>query len=212
MKGLTKKQREILDFIEEYIGAHRYSPSFREIGDHFGFSSLGSVYNHIQLLKKKGALQFQDKTPRSLLPEKMESVRKKSVVPLIGILRIGMPPELFSSSEKIELASFLLPSEEEYYLLRIEGEAAAEDLMQSGDLLAIVPRPAQSGESVLALINHYTSFVKRIFFDSPYVRLESSNPHVQPMVLREDHVEIQGVVVGLLRSYNQSSWSESSKA
>lgn len=200
MKGLTKKQRDILDYIEDYVSANRYSPSYREIGDHFGFSSLGSVYNHLHSLKKKGVICFEPRSARSLIPEKQGNSSSFSMLPLIGTLKLGMPPSLFSQSQLLACPSFLIPKEE-CYLLRIEGEGSAEDSIQSGDLLIFSSRVPSNGEMALSLVNKHTSLIKRVFFESPYIRFEASISDVQPILLREDHVQIQGTLIGLIRSY-----------
>ena len=93
MLGLTKRQHEIVDFIESYVSEKRYSPSYREIRDFFGFSSLGSVYNHIQAIKQKGGLSELTKGARSL---SLQTKQTKNSVPLIGKLKGGFPIETFA--------------------------------------------------------------------------------------------------------------------
>ena len=204
MKGLTKKQREILDFIEEYISRNRFSPSYREIGKHFGFSSLGSVYNHLHSMTKKGVLNLQPHVSRSMIPEKhAEESSAEVFIPLAGVLRGGMSIDFFSESKFLPVSRAHLPADQECYLLQIKGDALMEELMQEDDLLLIAPKThAESGEMVLALINKHTTLVKRIYFDPPYVRFESANPHVQSFMLSEDHVQIQGIILHLFRSYS----------
>lgn len=196
MSGLTKRQREIVDFIESYLCDHRYSPTYREIQDFFGFSSLGTVYNHIQTLKRKGALVELAKGARSLtLPAK----QKGTTVPLIGKLKGGFPIETFSQILSVSLPS--LP-DEECYLLTIEGENLIEECLQPNDLVLVNPRSQfENGEMVIALVQHQTTVVKRAFSDPPYIRFESTSPHVHPLILREDHVQIQGVILMNFRVY-----------
>ena len=203
MIGLTKKQREILEYIEDYIATHRFSPSFREIGDQFGFSSLGSVYNHIRSLKKKGALIAKKKTRRSLYPKQFQ--QKKTEAPLIGTLRGGKPIEMLEKSIMLPLPNAFDDEEEERFFLKVQGEGLCEEGIMHGDLLIVDPkRNYQSGETIIALIGGHTTLVKQVFSDPPFVRFVSANAQLQPLVLREDHVEIQGVVVGLIRYYSSS--------
>lgn len=200
MQGLTKRQREIVDFIETYITAHRYSPSYRDIQQHFGFSSLGSVYSHIQLLKKKGFLSENTQLSRSmiLIAEKETEIE----IPLIGKLRGGMPLETYSQVSMIKLPSYMVPSTNSTYLLRVEGSEFAEEWIKAGDLLLILSkRDFEDHEMVLAQVDNQTTLIKRCYHDSSYVRLESENPDVQPMMLREDHVQILGVILSLIRDY-----------
>lgn len=200
MHGITKKQREIVDFIEKYVQEKRYSPSFREIQSHFGFSSLGTVYNHIRALKKRGALQNTTREARSLQLQEQKVVIE---VPLIGLLRGGMPIETFAQSTAV---SFFLPAHltnQAYYFLRVAGTELEEEWIKEGDLLLVDPKAVfEEAEMVIAQIYGQTTLVKRAFKEYPYIRLESDNPNVQPMILREDHLRILGVIVALHRDYS----------
>ncbi len=198
MLGLTKRQREIIDFIESYISERRCSPSYREIQDFFGFSSLGSVYNHIQTLKRKGVLSDFRKGARSLnIPIKHEI----KTVPLIGKLKGGYTIETFAQITQIPYPS---APDEECYLLEIEGETLLEECLQPGDLVLVVPcRRFEEGEMVIALVDHQTTIVKRAFSEPPYIRFESTNPEMHSLVLREDHIEIQGVIISVFRDFNR---------
>jgi len=200
MQLLTKKQREIIDYITEYQLAHKISPSFREIKEHFGFSSLGSVHNHIHALKKKGALTTKEHTPRSLFLTQ-ERHAKNSTLPLIGNLRGGMPIELYSTSHPIHFPSDWIPKEEECFLLKIVGDDFIEEQIQHDDLILVVTRPPLAGETVIVLVDTHTAMIKKMFLEPPYLRLASSNPHVQSIILREEHATIQGVVLSLFRHY-----------
>lgn len=196
MIGLTKRQREIVDFIESYVSQKRCSPSYREIQDFFGFSSLGSVYNHIQTLKRKGVLSETSKGARSLaFPAKSHSAH----LPLVGKLKGGIPLETLTQSLSVPFPS--LPSEESYLLI-VEGEHLLEECLQPNDLVLVAPRSLfEDGEMVIALVQEQTTVVKRAFSDPPYIRFESTNPYVQPLILREDHVRIQGIILSVFRNF-----------
>ena len=202
MQGLTKRQREIVDFIETYVSEHRHSPSYRDIQIHFGFASLGSVYNHIQVLKKKGFIDGDSKRARSLIL-KTDRAPSTALVPFIGKLREGLGIEMFAQTMMLPLPPQMIPAESECYLLQIEGNALIEESMQEGDFLLVHPRVHfEEGETVIALVNKHTTVVKRIYSDPPYLRFESINSHLQPLRIREEHVQIQGSVLSLLRHYN----------
>ncbi len=201
MTGLTQRQREILDFIESYSTTHRIAPSYRDIKQHFGFSSLGTVYNQIRVLKKKGVLENHGCGARSLSIVSKES--SDCEVPLIGKIEGGMPIQTFAHITMLPLPAYLVPTEGECYLLRVEGAALVEESILENDLLLVDPRPRfEAAETIIALVDKTTTFVKKGFFDSPYYRLESNNPQVQPLILHSDHVIIQGVVIGLVRNYS----------
>lgn len=196
MIGLTKRQREILDFIESYAAQKRCSPSYRDIQDFFGFSSIGTVFNHIQTLKRKGVLCESSKGARSLAIQTEKMVPR---LPLIGTLKGGFPIETFAQSIMVPFPS--LP-EEAGYVLTIEGDHLIEECLLPEDLVLVSPRAAfEDGEMVIALIEKQTTLVKRAFYDPPYIRLESTNPHVNSLILREDHIEIQGIILSVMRNF-----------
>ncbi len=196
MQGLTKKQREIVDFIESYATEKRCSPSYREIQDFFGFASLGSVYNHIQTLKRKGVVADSSKGARSL---KLQTSPSLETVPLIGKLRGGAAVETFAQMVPMPFPS---PPSEECFLLSIADESLLEECIQPEDLILVAPRRKfEEGELVIALVDSQITLVKRAYSDPPYIRFESVSPHVQPLIVREDHVIVQGIILTLLRSY-----------
>jgi repressor LexA len=201
MKGLTKRQREILDFIENYLAEKRHSPSYRDIQRHFGFSSLGSVFNHIKSLKKKGIFSENTKDARSLAV--MAHTKAGCIeIPLIGCLRGGKPIETYPQVSMIWLPANMVSSSFPTYLLKIVGSELEEEWIRERDLLMVQSKTHfQDKEMVLAQVGGQTTFVKRGFNEPPYIRLESSHPEVRPLILREDHVHILGVVSGLIRNY-----------
>lgn len=204
MQGLTKRQLEIIEYISSFYSQHNYSPSYREIQEYFGFSSLGSVYNHIQSLKKKGALEEKGQSARSL--KLCQHKPEGSEIPLIGMLRGGRPIETYALVSMIPLPSQMIPTEKECYLLRIVGSELEEELLKGGDLLLVQPRSSfANSEMILAQVDRKITLVKRGFHAPPYLRLESENPDVQPVILRETHVEVLGVVISLIRDYSSSS-------
>jgi repressor LexA len=202
MPGLTKRQREIVDFIESYVSERRHSPSYREIQHHFGFSSLGSVYNHIQSLKKRGVLPENTHNSRSLVllaQQKPEGIE----IPLIGKLRGGMPIETYPQVSMVLLPSCMVAAPYASYLLRVVGFELQEEWIREEDLLLVESKSDfEDKEMVLAQVGGQTTFIKQGFWDPPYIRLESANPEVKPLILRKDHVQILGVVISLIRNYS----------
>ena len=206
MKGLTKRQQEITHFISEFIAIHRYSPSYREIMRHFGFKSLGTVYRHLSVLKRKGFLLSEKNCSRSLslahqLPSKVTELSELTL-PLIGQIRGGRPIETFAKSLSVSIPKTMVHSPERTYALRVQGESLAEEFIADGDLLIVEAREeAHAGETVLALINKHDTVVKRYFPNGNYVRLLGNNPLHHPIHLKKEDVRIQGILVGLQRTY-----------
>lgn len=209
MKGLTKRQSEVLNYIQQFIQKNHYSPSYREIMHHFELSSLGSVYKHITVLKRKGVLHAEKKAGRSLapaeIPEKKSSHVEKEVQ-LIGQISAGSMIAMFSHSQTIYVPDNLIHDSENTYALRVTGYSLADELMIDGDLLLVEARTnVQPGETIVGLVNQQETIVKKYFPEGIYVRLVGQNAHHQSIILRSEDVLVQGIVIGLIRLYALSS-------
>lgn len=205
MHGLTKRQREIIDFIQKFIANHRYSPSYREIGTHFGFSSVASVHKHVNTLKKKGIVLAEKKSSRSLVlsQEKANlSASNEIEVPFIGHLVAGTPIQMFSQSQMLAIPKNMVNALDKTYVLRVQGDSLNEEMIADGDFLVVEARQeAHPGETVVALINHHDTVVKRYYPENDYIRLASNNPHQHPIILRSEDMIVQGVLVSMLRKF-----------
>jgi repressor LexA len=205
MKGLTPKQREVLHFIQRFIEQHRYSPSYREIMHHFNFTSPGSVYKYIHTLQRKGVLTAEKNSHRSLMPVQAPNpvIESKEIqLPLIGNISIGYPLELFVQPRMIAVPHSLILAPENTYILQTQGDALHDEWIQDGDLLLIEARQdIHPGEMILGLINQHDTVLKRYYPEGQNIRLESQHPHASSLTVRNEHILIQGVLVGLLRMY-----------
>lgn len=205
MKGLTPKQREILQFIQHFIENHHYSPSYREIMQNFAFTSPGSVYKHIRTLKRKGVLTADAHSHRSLMPIIPPQTHQETTelkLPLIGNFSAGYPLELFVRTQTLAIPPSLVHDPENTYILQVQGDALQEESIQDGDFLLIEARQdIQAGEIILGLINQQDSVLKRYYPEGQYIRLESQHPLHPALTIRHEHIVIQGVLVGLLRLY-----------
>lgn len=204
MKGLTKRQSDIVNYVNEFIQTHRYSPSFREIMVHFGFSSLGTVYRHVAVLKRKGIFLTEKGCSRSLAVASTVNNEVKSEIhlPFIGQIKARDPIETFSQSRTIAVPDYMVHAKDRTYVLRATGDTLTEEMIADGDLLLVEARQeAHSGETVVALINQHDTIVKRYFPEGQYIRLTGQNPHHHPILIRSEDIQIQGVLVGLLRLY-----------
>lgn len=205
MKGLTPKQRDILQFIQHFIHQHHYAPSYREIMLHFNFKSAGTVYKHIQTLILKGALTGEKQSHRSILPvqtPQLMEISKEIQLPLIANLSAGYPLELFIQVQMITVPSSLVHNPDHTYILQTQGDSLQDEWILDGDLLLIESRQdIQPGEIILGLINQHDTVLKRYYPEGQYIRLESQHPNIRPLTVRTEHISIQGVMVGLLRMY-----------
>lgn len=205
MKGLTYKQKEILDFITLFIQERSYSPSYKEIMEHFSFTSPGTVYKHIQTLKKKGALTADKQSHRSLRPVVEEKITPPSSdiwIPLIGNLSLGYPLEFFSNPQSIAVPESLLHQPENTYLIQVQGDMLQEEAILHGDLLLIeASREVHPGDIILGLINQQDSILRRYYPEGHYIRLESQNKNTSSYTIKSEHMTIQGVLIGLIRIF-----------
>lgn len=204
MKGLTKRQRELIDFIQVFIANNRYSPSYREIGSHFGFNSLGSVYKHIATLKKKGFLFSESKVGRSITTVNEPRVNPPAeiTIPLIGYIAAGTPIQTFPQTQQIQVPSTFVHAPDKTYALRAQGDSLAEEMIADGDILLVeVRQEAHPGETVVALINDHDIIVKKYYPEGEFVRLSGSYSEHNPILLRQEDVIVQAVVICLLRLF-----------
>ncbi|MEC7840139.1 MAG: transcriptional repressor LexA [Chlamydiota bacterium] len=202
MKGLTKKQHDVLHYIQDYITQNQHSPSFRDIQKHFGFSSLGTVYNHIKILKRKGMITAESHSSRSLVPVQTNTHKFIGIqkIPLVGIIKAGFPIELTKESIEIEVTPSMVQSHNATYALEVKGDGFIDDLIGENDILLVDARmQAQEGETVIAMVNQHETIIRRIYFVENYVRLEAATHHHQPIIVREDDCIIQGVITGVIR-------------
>lgn len=210
MKELTRRQREVLDFIEDYLESRAYPPSVRDIAARFNLVSAAGVHKHIKALVKKNYLSKADYLSRSiriLKPRRrgrgaqpMDPVE----IPLAGFVAAGQPIEAIQQNqETLSVPASLLAGGQEIYALQVRGESMIEDGILDGDYVIMEPRQeARNGEMVVALINNQEATLKRFYRENGQVRLQPANPDVQPIIIRDGDVRIQGVVMGIWRRYH----------
>jgi repressor LexA len=201
---LTKRQREILTYLESYIRERRYAPSFEEIAEHFRFASLATVHEHLTNLERKGYIRRAYNESRSVevLPPKGTS--GASEIPLLGKVAAGMPIESLMHQETLAVPDEMLPRKGgPNYALRVSGDSMIDDHITDGDFVVVHGRQtAQNGEMVIALVNGSEATVKKFYRESGgWIRLQPSNSTMPPLRFQENEVLIQGVVVGVIRKY-----------
>jgi repressor LexA len=196
--NLTKRQKEILDFIRGYRQSNGISPTQREIREQFGLSSFGTVQKHLKRLEEKKALTRDWNKSRSLAPAEMAPAAAS--LPLLGLVAAGLPIEPFPHEESIEVPSALL-GKGEHFVLRVRGDSMVEDGIRDGDYIVVARRQtAENGQTVVALIKGEAT-LKRFYAEGRQVRLQPANPAMKPLLVPARDVRIQGVVTGLIRSF-----------
>jgi repressor LexA len=198
---LTKRQREILDYLNDFIQQHGYAPSLEEIGRRFGLSSLATVHKHLTNLQEKGFIKRAWNRSRSveLIPTRMGG--RTLELPLLGYVAAGAPIEAITTAETIAVPDTLV-GKFETYVLRVRGDSMIDEQIRDGDYVIIEDRKnAENGEMVIALLGGSEVTLKKFYRENAHVRLQPANPAMQPLVIQADHVQIQGVVVGVMRKY-----------
>ncbi len=196
--NLTKRQKEILDFIRSYRAEHGISPTQREIRETFQLSSFGTVQKHLKRLEEKGALAREWNRSRGIAPK--DEVPAGRGVPLLGQVAAGRPIEPFPQDESIEVPASLL-GKGEHFVLRVRGESMVDDGILDGDFVVVARREkAEIGQTVIALVRGEAT-LKRYYMDGQRVRLQPANAAMKPLTFDARDVTIQGVVTGLIRDY-----------
>lgn len=201
---LTKRQREILTFLESYILERGYAPSFEEIASQFRFQSLATVHEHLTNLERKGFIRRSYNESRSVevLPPKGTS--GASEIPLLGKVAAGLPIEALMHQETISVPDEMLPRRGgPNYALRVAGDSMVDEHITDGDFVVVHGRQtAENGEMVIALVNGSEATVKKFYREAGgWIRLQPANAAVPPLRFQENEVLIQGVVVGVIRKY-----------
>lgn len=199
--NLTKRQKEILDFLRAYRAEHGISPTQREIRERFRLSSFGTVQKHLKRLEEKGALSREWNRSRGISPADERAGRG---VPLLGSIAAGRPIEPFPEEESIEVPQALLgKSKGEHFVLRVRGDSMVEDGIRDGDLVVVARRAnAQNGQTVVALVRGEAT-LKRYYTEAGRVRLQPANASMKPITADARDVTIQGVVTGLMRDFSR---------
>jgi repressor LexA len=205
--AITRRQREVYDFISEFVQKQGYSPSFEEIGEGLGLSSLATVHKHISNLEKKGLLTRDYNRSRSidLLPPKGRlkqamSVNTTMVLPLLGRIAAGQPIEAVETPETISLADFV--RSKEVFVLEVRGDSMQDEHIMSGDYVLVEKaKTAHNGDIVVALVGGSDATLKRFYREGDSIRLQPSNATMQPIIVSAESVEVQGRVIGVLRKY-----------
>ena len=278
MQPLTKRQREILDYLQEFIQQHGYAPSLEEVGRRFNLSSLATVHKHLTNLQEKGFIRRSWNRSRSVellsartgqraielpllgyvaaglpieavasaetiaVPEDLVGKRfnlsslatvhkhltnlqekgfikrawnrSRSVelvptrvgtraveLPMLGFVAAGMPIEAVAGNETIAVPEDLV-GRRDTYVLRVRGNSMIDEQIRDGDYVIVEDRrSADNGEMVIALVSGTDVTLKKFYRENGRVRLQPANPAMQPIMLEPDRVQVQGVVVGVMRKY-----------
>src|SRR5262245_53970876 len=201
MLPLTKRQREILDYLNDFIQQHGYAPSLEEIGRRFGLSSLATVHKHLTNLQEKGFIKRAWNRSRSVELVSSRLGGRAVELPLLGYVAAGIPIEAIVGSETIAVPEDLV-GKRDTYVLRVKGDSMIDEQIRDGDYVIVEDRrTADNGEMVIALLNGSDVTLKKFYREHGQIRLQPANPAMQAILVPADQVQIQGVVIGVMRRY-----------
>jgi repressor LexA len=200
---LTKRQKEILDYIESFIDDRGYAPSFEEIAESFGYSSLATVHEHLSNLERKGYIRKSYNESRSIELVSRESATPVVELPLLGAVAAGLPIEAIEDNETLAVPPDMISRRRDNYVLRVEGNSMIEEQIRDGDYIVVQAQDnAEDGQMVVALVDGESATVKKLYREGGgRVRLQPANPTMAPIFVQADDLRIQGVVVGVIRKY-----------
>ena len=201
MQPLTKRQREILDYLNDFIQQHGYAPSLEEIGRRFNLSSLATVHKHLTNLQEKGFIRRAWNRSRSVEVIEARTQVRAVELPMLGYVAAGSPIEAVPSQETIAVPE-ALAGKRDSYVLRVRGNSMIDEQICDGDFVIIEDRrTASDGETVVALIGGSDVTLKKLYRERDRIRLQPANPTMEPIYVTADQVQVQGVVVGIMRKY-----------
>lgn len=197
---LTKRQRQIYEYLKDHIRSRGYAPSIAEIGKQFHLSSPATVHKHLTHLEEKGLIRKQQNLSRAIeiIPESGNTLSYH----VLGEIAAGKPIEALDQLEIVDL----LPDagDKDVFVLRVKGNSMIEDHIQNGDYVIVERRNvAENGETVVALIDNDRVTLKRFYREGERIRLQPSHPNMKPIFVREGDFAIQGVVISVLRKFDR---------
>ena len=197
---LTKRQREIYEYLKDHIRSLGYAPSIAEIGKQFHLNSPATVHKHLIHLEEKGLIRKQQNLSRAIevIPESGNTLSYN----VLGEIAAGKPIEALDQLEVVDL----LPDagDKDVFVLRVKGNSMIEDHIQNGDYVIVERRNvAENGETVVALIDNDRVTLKRFYREGDRIRLQPSHPNMKPIFVREGDFSIQGVVISVLRKFDR---------
>src|SRR6266700_64417 len=203
--AITKRQRQVYDFLYEFIQRNGYSPSFEEIGGGLGLSSLATVHKHISNLEKKGLLKRDYNRSRSIDVLPIRGIFKRTQksepgLPLMGRIAAGQPIEAVENPETISLGD--ITRSKDVFVLQVKGESMKDEHIVDGDYVLVEKaESARDGEIVVALVDGTEATLKRFYREGSNIRLQPSNTAMKPIMVPAKSVQLQGRVIGVLRKY-----------
>ena len=195
---ITKKQKEVFDFVKTYSKDRGYAPSLEDIQKKFKFASVSTAHFHVKGLHEGGYLHKDRNQPRAIDIVRQDKLVK---IPLLGTIAAGKPIEAIQDKETIAVPKSKIPSSSEVYALRVVGNSMVDEHIYDGDIVLVKQQQtADNGQKVVALIDNHEATLKKFYKEKTHIRLQPANKTMQPLIFRNSRdVVIQGIVVDVIR-------------
>ena len=202
-KTLTKRQKEVLDFVKKFMDKKGYPPTLEEVGKKLKLSAVSTVHQHIATLIEKGYLQKSGHYTRDIDISEPEPMIK---IQLLGTISAGSPIEAMQEKEMIAIPKNKIPASSEVYALRVIGNSMIDENINDGDIVLVKHQEtAENGQKVVALIDNHEATLKKFYKERGHIRLQPANKNMEPIILRNGRdVAIQGIVLDVIREENST--------
>jgi len=195
---ITKRQKQVLDFIKSFLDKKGYAPSLEEIKHHFGFASVSTAHHHVKSLETKGYLKKQDNSPRSI---DLYDAQPMIQIPILGCISAGQPILAVENREIISIPQTEIKGDLcNLYALRVMGQSMIEENIGNGDIVIVHNQAyAENGQKIVALINNEEVTLKKIYYEKAGIRLQPANSNYSPIIVHPNNLIIQGLVIDILK-------------
>jgi len=199
---ITARQRRVLDYIRHYFDLHQEAPTIAQIGKQFGMTSSASAHNVVAILEREGFIRRIPNVSRGIELVVDAQPEAKNEIPLLGVVAAGNPIEAVLNYETVCVPRDMMRAGR-MFALRVRGDSMIDEQIRDNDVIVLQSQQtAENGQTVVALIDGSDATVKKFFGNKQQVRLEPANPNYKPIVVRPpQRVQVQGVVVGVIRKY-----------
>ncbi|HLN98233.1 MAG TPA: transcriptional repressor LexA [Pyrinomonadaceae bacterium] len=206
---VTARQRQVYEFITRYLETNNQPPTIAEIGKQFQMSSSASVHSILSTLERQGLIKRIPNVSRGIeliKPDKTEDSGEEFEIPLLGLVAAGQPIEAILAHETVSAPRNMI-GRGRMFALRVRGDSMIEENIQDNDIIIVSSQQtAENGQMVVALIDGNYATVKKFYREPDFIRLEPANPQFKPIFIKTpERLQIQGVVRGLIRSYENSA-------
>ena len=198
---LTKRKKQIFDYIKKYIKEHDISPSIPEMAKHFKLA-VSTIHQHIDELKRDGYLNKLDNQPRTIQISENKKSPDLMEIPLLGLIAAGQPIEAIENKESIAVPKSKLPRNGDVYALRVDGDSMIDENINDGDIILIKQQSmVNNGQKVVALIDNYEATLKKFYKEKGQIRLQPANKKIEPIIIkRGQELIIQGIVIDIIKN------------